>query len=776
MIDMLTFRIQAVFSLALVSFLHGCVAKAAAGVPVLSFATYLGGSRDDSVSAIAVDSNQNVYVAGTTNSADFPVTPGSYHPDFVGGQVFCGTYMGQPIYCWNTDLFVAKVSPKGALLWSTYVGGTGADSARSIAVDAAGNVYVSGATNSSDFPVTANAFRKTPGGAFLLELDAAGSRLLYSTYLPDSGSLAMGNAGDLYLAGATASADFPVLNAIQPQFGKGDCSNAFQVLACNDAFVMRWRTSDMTLLGSTYFGGSGADSAAGIGVDQSGNVFLAGSTSSSDFPLKNAVQNKPGGGVCITASGQANTACSDAFVVKLSADLQTLLYSTLLGGNGADSASGIAVDAQGNANVAGTTASADFPTANALQPNATPAVCRSPLDNAMPCGSAFAARLDPQGALVYSTYLGPTGGGAALAIATDPTGSAYIAGAAQASDYPITPNAVQHCNARNQFISGGTGFLTILGADGRMVYSTFLGGTAADQVWAVAVRGEQVYLGGISDSPDFPVTAGAAQSQFRGGNGDGFAAAMDFSSSYAGGPRIDPACVQNGAAFQTEALSPGEIVSIFGTGLGPAIGEGAQLDSQGMVAKALSGVSVTFDGVDAPLLWAQDDQVNAIVPFSLSGKSATQVALTYQGVTSPAVRMPVAASAPGVFTLNSSGGGQIVALNQDGSLNGSSNPAARGSVITLWLTGGGLLSQSYADGQIASTSGTNHLIATPQVYLETAQASVEYAGQAPGMVAGAIQMNVVVPVGAPTGSAVGLYLTLGGLFSQEHPAVTVAVR
>jgi uncharacterized protein (TIGR03437 family) len=348
------------------------------------------------------------------------------------------------------------------------------------------------------------------------------------------------------------------------------------------------------------------------------------------------------------------------------------------------------------------------------------------------CSNVFLAKLNPQGsALVYSTYLGASGGDGAYAVAVDSQGAAYVVGAVESGDYPITTSAAQHCNGHYSFVSGGTGFLTVVAANGAMTFSTFLGGTYFDQISAAAASGQQVYLAGITGSKDFPVTPGAIQPVYGGFNSDGFAAVIDLGHVYTGGPRIDPVCVQNGAALQSEAISPGEIVSIFGSGLGPSIGVGAQLDNQGAVSKNLAGVTVTFDGLSAPVLWAQDNQVNAIVPFAVSGKSATQVVVAYQGEASPAVTQTVTPAAAGIFTLNSNGAGQAAALNQDGSLNGPSNPAARGSVLTFFMTGGGLLTQTYEDGQITPLVPASLIIA-PQVYVELSpQAQVLYAGQAP---------------------------------------------
>jgi uncharacterized protein (TIGR03437 family) len=771
-------------------FLGHTTEEVAAGTgPLLSYATYLGGpaggnNPDTAVNAVTVDSQGNVYLAGVTDGG-FPTTAGSYHPQFIGATCY---ELGYANAC--TDAFVAKFSPTGSLIWSTYVGGTQNDSAGAIAVDTAGNVYVAGTTGSTDFPVTSDALQTT-GAGFLFKLDAAGAHLLYSTYLGAQSdiphALASGPAGDLYVAGYTASGAFPLRNALQPNSGGGDCSNSFQKLTCGDTFVMHWRASDMTLLASTPFGGSGDDSASALAPDSSGNVYLTGSTTSADFPLKNALQSTVGGGICQTVSGQVSTACPDAFVTKLSGDLSSVLYSTRLGGDGPDSGSGIAVDSQGFIIVAGTTESSDFPTANAFQPNLAAGTCygpSGPIGVGLSCSDGFIAKLAPDGAsLVYSTYLGGSSNDTVNALALDASGNAYVAGATESEDFPITPSAIQHCNATaSSGVSGGTGFVTALTSSGQMAWSTFLGGSIYDSVQAAAVGQGLLFLGGIAASPDFPVTAGALQSKFFVSNGIGFLAILDLTRSYST-PYVEPACVLNAASYQFGRVAPGEIVSIFGQALGPAGGAGAVLDAQGRIAESLAGVSVTFDGTPAPLLWAGPNQLNAIVPFGLAGKTSTQLVAGYQGAASRGTTLAVAAAAPGVFAYPEST--QAAAYNQDGTLNGPSNPAARGSVVAFWMTGGGALSQSYADGQIVDGTAATlaALVNPPQVNVGSLnygapQGQVVYAGQAPDLVAGAIQVNFIVPLNAPAGPAVPVYVLLTGpaFTSYQAAAVTLALR
>jgi uncharacterized protein (TIGR03437 family) len=741
---------------------------------MLSYATYLGGGAfgnnpDTAVNAATVDAQGNVYLTGVTDGG-FPTTAGSYHPQLVGG----------------TDAFVAKISAAGALLWSTYLGGKGTDRGTAIAVDAAGNVYVAGTTNSADFPITANALQKTGAGGFLVQLDASGSSLLYGTYLGGSNdapyALAIGAGGDLYVAGHTASGAFPLLNALQPNAGGGNCSNSVQQLTCGDAFVMHWRATGMTLLASTLLGGSGDDSAAAVALDQSGNVYLTGSTTSADFPLRNPFQSTAGGGVCQSVSGQVSTACPDAFVTKLSGDLSSLLYSTRLGGDGADSGSGIAVDSQGFILVAGTTQSSNFPTANALQPHLAAGTCSTFNGASVPCSDGFVARLAPNGAsLAYSTYLGGGSNDTVDALTVDASGTAYVAGITESKDFPITSGAIQHCNAASAEITGGTGFVTALTSLGQIAWSTFLGGNLYDNVLTAAAGQGVLFLGGVSASPNFPVTAGAIQTKFYVSNGIGFLAVLDLTRGYSA-PYVEPACVVNAASYQTGPVAPGEIVSIFGQVLGPAGGAGAVLDSQGRIAQSLAGVGVTFDGTPAPLLYAGPNQVNAIVPFGLAGKSSTQLVVGYHGAVSQGTTLSVSAAAPGVFTYVSSA--QAVALNQDGTLNSPSNPAARGSVVTIWMTGAGAFSQSYADGQIVGGTAATlaALLNQPSVDFgsfsySAPQGQVVYSGQAPDLVAGAVQVNFTVPLNAPTGSAVSVYFMVSGIpTEQQGPAVTLALK
>ncbi|OFX21373.1 MAG: hypothetical protein A2V77_07865 [Anaeromyxobacter sp. RBG_16_69_14] len=454
--------------------------------PVLAYSTYLGGAFNDEVWGIAVDRWGNALVAGETLSTDFPeVNPvQSSH----GG----GTY----------DAFVAKLDAAGgALVYATYLGGSAEDGAAGIAVDHAGNAYVTGNTASVDFPI-ANPFQSAYGGAvdaFVAKLDPRGTALVYATYLGGSAGdgavgIAVDRSGNAYVTGGTGSTDFPTANPFQPA-GRGG----------GDAFAAKLDPRGTALTYSTYLGGSGGDVGSAIAVDRWGRAHVTGNTSSDDFPTVNALQPARG-----SKSWEA-----DAFVALLGRDGRALHYSTYLGGSGFEEGTGIAVDPLCGAYVTGNTWSVDFPTANPLQPASGEGG-----------GDAFVARLACWGdRLVYSTYLGGSAEDSGNGIAVDGWGDAHVTGFTYSTDFP-TADPLQPATRGN-----GDAFVARIKPRGdAFAYSTYLGGSSFDAANAIAVdtRGN-AYVAGVTLSTDFP-TEGPLQASAAGA-ADAFVAKVSPAAS-----------------------------------------------------------------------------------------------------------------------------------------------------------------------------------------------------------------------------------------------------
>ena len=442
--------------------------------PVLAYATYLGGSAAaSSASAIAVDAAGNAYVTGSTGSALFPATAAAFQSALEG----------------SANAFVTKLNASGAaLIYSTYLGGSEADTGAGIAVDAAGNAYVTGSASSQNFPTTAGAFQTALKGitnAFVAELNPSGTALVYSTYLGGSRGdsatgIAVDSAGNAHVTGYTKSADFPTTADVFQTTLNGGAN----------AFVAQLGVDGAALVYSTYLGGSMADNAYAIAVDSAGNTYVSGDSTSPDFP--NTV-----GAFQPTLNGIAN-----AFVVKLNAGGTALAYATYLGGSKLDFAYGIAVDSAGNAYVSGETRSDDFPTtAGAFQ-----TVLKGTFD-------AFVTEVNPNGtALNYSTYFGGTGINVANAAAVDSTGNAYVTGYTTSTDLATTPGAFQ--TALNGDVNA---FMCEFNSAGTPVYSTYLGGSGTDSGNGIAVDSAgDAYVTGYTTSTDFPVTASAFQSASQG--------------------------------------------------------------------------------------------------------------------------------------------------------------------------------------------------------------------------------------------------------------------
>ena len=436
--------------------------------PELLYSTYLGGSGDDYGYGIAVDGSGSAYVTGWTWSSDFPTV-----------NPYDGSHNGS-----GYDVFVTKLSASGgSLVYSTYLGGIYQDEGLGIAVDGSGSAYVIGYTSSSDFP-TVNPYDGSFNGSydvFVTKLSASGGSLVYSTYLggiyQDEGhGIAVDGSGSAYVTGYTQSSDFPTVNPYDGSW------NGF-----HDVFVSKLSDVGSSLVYSTYLGGSDWDVGWGIAVNGSGSAYVTGFTSSSNFPT-------------VDPYDESFNVVGDVFATKFSASGSSLLYSTYLGGSDLEAGYGIAVDGSGSAYVTGFTYSSDFPTVD-------------PYDATYNGGAdVFVTRLSaPGSSLVYSTYLGGSSNDAGFGIALHGSGSAYVTGGTESSNFPTVDPYDGSYNG------GGDVFVTRLSDVGStLLHSTYLGGSSYDDAFGIAVEGSgPAYVTGLTGSDDFP-TVDPYQASFYG--------------------------------------------------------------------------------------------------------------------------------------------------------------------------------------------------------------------------------------------------------------------
>jgi hypothetical protein len=486
--------------------------------PVLDYSTYLGGGPAnqfgiDTAFGIAVDSSGDAYVTGQTFSTSFPTTATAYTPGPLGAG-------NNP----NGAVFVTELNPGGTSeVYSTYLIGTDTegDYGLAIALDPSGKIYVAGQTFSTQFPTTANAAETSPtnpatvinvGTAFLSKIDPTMSgtnSLVYSSYLGGSGgdfadAVAADASGNAYLAGETSSSDFLTAITSATGYQTSNLDTTFGV-----AFLVRVNTGlsgSNSLIYSTYLGGNGANAATGVGfgddaygiaVDSSSNAYLAGGTTSTNFPTLNGLQSGPNAGNTLEEGfvSQIDTTTTGAGSLK---------YSTYLGGQVEDLSAAIALGPSNVAYITGFTQSSQFPT--------TAGAYVSP---AVSAGVAFVTLLDTtksgNASLKYSALVGGSGGDSANGIATDSAGNAYVAGVTGSSNFPITSAAYQTGNNNGS----GTGFLFELNPGGNgnadLLYSTYFGGSGpgGDTAYGIAVdSGNNAYITGQTGSTsNFPIYA-----------------------------------------------------------------------------------------------------------------------------------------------------------------------------------------------------------------------------------------------------------------------------
>lgn len=453
--------------------------------PVLIYSTFIGGSSDDSnyLGDMVKDSQGNIYSCGQSTSVNYPTTPGAYDVTLNG----------------SSDCVIYKLNSSGtSLIYSTYVGGSGFDHYVSIEIDQLTNeVYLVGTTESANFPTTPGAYQTTyAGGAYdviVAKLNSNGNALIYSTFvggsINDQGTdMKIDSLGCAYVTGQTSGGFDITPGVYQTAYG----GNVW------DAFAFKLNPTGSSLIFSTYLGGTGANRGGGIAIDQNLNIYLHGMTDSGFPTTPGAAQTAYGGG------------SNDSFVAKLNPSGTSLIYSTYLGGGGDDyERAPMEVDNSGQAYVTGL-CQGGFPTTAGA------------FDNTYNGGSydVYVTKVNKTGtALMFSTYLGGTGTDIGFNLAVTPTREVYITGQCSLG-FPTTPCAYD--STYNG--SSSDAFLSILDSTGtQLLYSTFIGGSGAENGNALVAEGDTVYLVGNTGSANFPITPGSYDVSYNGGSNDIFA-------------------------------------------------------------------------------------------------------------------------------------------------------------------------------------------------------------------------------------------------------------
>jgi uncharacterized protein (TIGR03437 family) len=617
-------------------------------------------------------------------------TDASSNTYIVGSRAYSAT---------ANDTFITKLDPNGAILFTDVFGGNGITTGNAIALDPSGNIYIAGTTSANDFPLS-KALQTVPGNGFIMKLSNDGATILYSTYFggakgPSSiTALATDAKGNLYLTGFSYASDFPQSSGLPVahlSFGLSAISGAIvaEISAAGDKILYSAAIPGTQLActgGSSCFLSSRNASGAGIALDAAGNAYIAGNTNTTDLPATPGVLSPKGIG---------------AFAAKIAAGGASLSYLTYLDSGQTQLnpfyapttyVSAIAADASGNAYLAGYTNDPSFPaTPGALQqvfgsgPNTTGVFVGVPSD-------AFLAKLNPTGtAYTWATFLGGTGNDQALSLALDASQNVWATGTTKSPNFPS---------------SQGTGgdFLVEASASGSsLLYSSrFPNGTVSQ---ALAI-----------DPSGFLHVAGPT----------GIVSLIVPNAK----PAISIFGIQNAFGGNLSGqISPAEVISIYGQQIGP-VAPVTAVPSNGFYPTTLGGVVVSMNGIDIPLLYVSSTQINAVVPMSIVSGPTT---VTYGSATSP--------SFPGQI-VNSTATAYPAVLNQDGTINSESNPAKAGSIITFYATGFQTNFYPLADGEVATVAKN---FCGPFCTISPSDATIVYAGAAPGIVAGVTQFNVQLP-------------------------------